>query len=209
MIEYPSIIGPSKAPKLPCMAFEKYDGSNIRVKYTAKNGFTIFGSRREFIDEKHPHLGQIIEVFNKTHAEELTKIFQKHYRDEKELTVFGEFHGPNSFAGLHVPDDIKTFTMFDVLLVKKGNSKFIPPREFVKTFSDKVETAEMLYDGNLNEEFITKVQNGYYTLGEGVVCKGHTSNGAYRGNVWMAKIKTFAYLQRLKDRYGDDWEKYT
>lgn len=208
MIEYPSIDGPAKAPRSLCTAFEKIDGSNIRVKYQHKQGFTIFGSRREYIDAKHPHLGQVIEVFNRTHAPTLTEIFKKEFPNEKEITVFGEFYGPNSIGGIHDIEDMKNFTMFDVMLVKKGINEFIKPSEFIKLFHGRVDIPRVVYIGNLNEEFIRDVQNGLYVLNEGVVCKGHVTSGAYRGKVWMTKIKTFDYLQKLKEHYGQEWEKY-
>lgn len=208
MLEYPSIPGSSKAPKEVCYAFEKLDGSNIRVKYTHKKGFHLFGSRHELIDASHPHLGQVIEVFNTTHAEKLTELFKEHFPHEKTIIAFGEFYGPNSFAGLHEPTDIKQFTLIDILLCQKGGqSKFVHPKDFVDNFQD-VAKAQLLYTGNLNDEFIKDVKTGKYPVVEGVVCKGFKPTGAYRGKIWMCKIKTDAYIARLKERFKADWEKY-
>lgn len=63
MIEYPSIINNIKAPREHCTAFEKYDGSNFRAKYTKKDGFHLFGSRHTLFDETHEHLGSAIPYF--------------------------------------------------------------------------------------------------------------------------------------------------
>lgn len=51
----------------------------------------------------------------------------------------------------------------------------------------------------MNQPFIDAVRHGQYELDEGVICKGLD---------WSAKIKTFDYLNRLKNKYGDEWEKY-
>mgnify|MGYP003348784253 CR=1 FL=1 len=44
---------------------------------------------------------------------------------------------------------------------------------------------------------------GKYNVKEGVVCKGQID-----GRVWMVKIKTDAYMHRLKEAFADDWESY-
>jgi len=93
MIEYPSIINSSKAPRGNCVAFVKYDGSNFRAKYTQKQGFNLFGSRRELIDESHKFLGESVTIFKKKYASTLTDFFKKdkELRNEREIIVFGEF----------------------------------------------------------------------------------------------------------------------
>ena len=45
---------------------------------------------------------------------------------------------------------------------------------------------------------------GKYNVGEGVVCKG----GSGGPDLWMAKIKTYAYMERLKQAFADRWEDY-
>ena len=66
----------------------------------------------------------------------------------------------------------------------------------------------VVYEGNLTDEFIASVRRNDFELDEGVICKGTQGKGSYRGKVWMAKIKTQAYLDRLKNRFGDEWSKY-
>ena len=68
---------------------------------------------------------------------------------------------------------------FDVLVGHK-NRAFIKPRDFIKVFSSLIPTSKVVYEGNLNEQFIQDVRNNIYNLKEGVVCKGLTTNGAYR-----------------------------
>lgn len=207
MIEYPEMMNSSKAPRKPCLAFKKYDGSNIRVKFTQKNGFCLFGSRHELLDETHPFLGEVVGVFNRDFKPILEPYFKREFPDAREAIVFGEFFGSQSFAGRHFPNDPKEFVMFDVLLGHK-NRKFINPREFMKRFSTMVKIPEVVYEGNLNDQFILDVRDGKIVTGEGVVCKGVETSGAYRGSIWMCKIKTNAYLQKLRDTFREDWNKY-
>lgn len=203
MIEYPSIIASSKAPRKPCIAFEKLDGSNIRVKYTAKRGFDLFGSRTQLMDASHPHLGEVVAIFNNNFAEPLTKIFRREFPNEREIVAHGEFFGKLSFAGQHVPDDPKKFVLFDVLVGNKDR-KFVMPREFIKLFGGIVEIPRVIYEGNLTDQLIKDVREGKYDVFEGVVCKGLERSGAFRGGVWMAKIKTQKYFDALKARYGEE-----
>lgn len=44
---------------------------------------------------------------------------------------------------------------------------------------------------------------GKYNLDEGMMCKGFDK----RQQQWMAKIKTKTYLDKLKTKYGEGWEK--
>ncbi len=203
MIEYPSIINSSKAPRKAMVAFEKYDGSNIRVKYTTKQGFSLFGSRHELIDRSNEFLGEAIDIFRNDFENILVSIFKKHFSTERELIVFGEFFGSQSFAGQHEDNDPKQIVLFDILVGHK-NRHFLLPTDFIRIFSNEVNTAKVIYQGNLTDGFITDVRKGVYQVNEGVVCKGLDRTGAFSGNVWMCKIKTYAYLNRLRERYGED-----
>lgn len=203
MKEYPSIINSSKAPRKSCVAFDKLDGSNIRVKYTAKRGFDLFGSRTQLIDHTHPHLGEVVALFMRDFAEPLAKIFRDKFPNEREHIVFGEFLGDKSFAGIHVPGDPKRFVMFDVLVGHK-NSKFMTPREFIKTFGDRVAIPRVVFEGNLSDQFIKDIREGKFDVFEGVLCKGNERSGAFAGGVWMCKIKTQKYLDMVRARYGEE-----
>jgi hypothetical protein len=204
MIEYPSIINSSKAPRKPCIAFDKLDGNNIRVKWTQKRGFHLFGSRTQLIDKTHETMGGVVDCFFKTHAEVMDKIIRREFPNEREVIAFGEYVGDKSFAGMHDPSDpTLRFVLFD-LFVGHKNPKFLTPQEFVKMFDQKVETPKVIYKGNLSDQLIKDVREGKYGVNEGVICKGTERSGAYRGNVWMAKIKTQAYLERVFARYGQE-----
>ena len=211
MIEYPSIINSSKAPRKQMIAFEKLDGSNIRVKYTSKKGFCLFGSRTQLIDETQPTLGGVVKYFNDNCKEPLEELFKKYYPKEQEMEVFGEYVGPNSFAGFHTdPLDKMKFFLFDIMLIRKGRNEFLSPQEFIKLTSklNYVETPRVVYEGSLSDDFIARVRADEFSTFEGVVCKGREKSGAYRGGVWMCKVKTNTYLQMLKDKKGADWYKF-
>jgi hypothetical protein len=47
------------------------------------------------------------------------------------------------------------------------------------------------------------VRRGKYGVKEGVVCKGGSGP-----DLWMVKTKTTAYLERLKQSFGERWEDY-
>jgi hypothetical protein len=212
VIEYPRIMASSKAPRKPMLAFEKLDGSNIRIKWTPKNSFCLFGSRECLLDATHPHLGGVVPLFNTTFKQELDELLRKNFAKEKEVVVCGEYWGPNSLAGIHVdPADQMHLTVFDLLVVKKSYNEFVLPQDFVKLMAPtKVPTARLVYEGTLGEEFIQRVRNNDFDqpLNEGVVCKGRERSGAFRGKVWMCKIKTNEYMGRLKERHGQDWGRF-
>jgi hypothetical protein len=212
VIEYPSIMASSKAPRKPMLAFEKLDGSNIRIKWTPKNSFCLFGSRECLLDATHPHLGGVVGLFGSTMELELDALLRRHFAKEKEVVVCGEYWGPSSFAGIHTdPPDQMHLTIFDLLVVKKSYNEFVLPQDFVKLMAGTtIPTPRFLRDGNLNEEFIQQVRENKFDppLNEGVVCKGRERSGAFRGKVWMCKVKTNEYMNRLQERDGQDWGRF-
>jgi hypothetical protein len=182
-------------------AFDKKDGSNIRAEWSKKNGWYKFGTRKCIIDNTDENFGEAIDIFMNKYSDDLAKIFtdNKNYRNSRKFTVFMEYFGPNSFAGQHVESDIKDVLLFDVVQFQKG---FIAPKQFVKDFGD-LGIPDIIYKGELTTEFIQDVKNNVYNLDEGVMCKGVRKT---KGNdvVWMAKIKTKDWLDKLKEDFGED-----
>ncbi len=195
MKQYLEIQGPNKAPRENCIAFYKYDGSNIRAEWTRKKGWFKYGSRKVLIDNTHP-LGDAINVFLNTYGDELEKIFRKDklFRNCQNVTVFSEYFGPNSFAGQHEEDDPKEVVLFDVSIHKKG---IMSPKDFIKIFGH-LKIPEIIYQGNFNESFIQDVKDGKYPVEEGIVAKGLLPHGKPPHNLWMAKIKTRKWIEKLK-----------
>lgn len=208
MIEYPSIINSSKAPRQACIAFDKLDGSNFRAKYTQSKGFSTFGTRTQLVDETTPYWNEMVKIFKSKYASSLEEVFKKSkdFRDFREIIVFGEFFGENSYAGLH-SDEPHDINFFDVLVGHKQR-KFLNPKKFIEFSKDLIPTPKVVYEGNLNDEFIQRVRSDEFGLKEGVICKGIIPSGAFVGGVWMCKIKTEKYLQSLKNKFGEGWKKY-
>jgi len=198
MKQYPSIPSWKEGAilGLPIIAFEKLDGSNIRAEWSKKKGWYKFGSRHQMIDTSHPELGEAIPLFLDKYGDNLARIFMKDklYREAKSIIVYFEFFGPNSFAGLHDPNDNKDVILFDVNPIPKN---FVLPRQLLKDFHD-VELPRVVYEGNLNVSFRDAVISGEYEVAEGVVCKGEHQKKPYR-----VKIKTQAWLDRVKALYGE------
>ena len=191
MLQYPSILGGKHAPVgKPCIAFYKYDGSNLRWEWSPKKGWNKFGTRTQLFDGTNPTFAQAIPLFTRL-GEDIVELVLKEHRKIERITAFTEFFGANSFAGNHVDAEPKELKLIDVFLFKKG---FIKPRQFVKMFGHLPEAPQVIYDGKLNWQFIDDVRASKYPVDEGVVCKGDD---------YMVKIKTHAYFDKLYKRYPE------
>jgi hypothetical protein len=115
-------------------------------------------------------------------------IFMETMADQIEKTIRDEVKG------------IQDFTVY---------TEFFVPRQMIKLFGNQPWHAADLYHGNFNQDLIYEVRgtgmlNGE-PLNEGLVCKGLDPSG----QVWMAKIKTEKYIQRLKSSLGVGWEAFS
>ena len=185
------------------IAFDKLDGQNIRCEWSKNKGWYKFGTRTSMFDESNEQFGKAIPLFREKYSEGLEEIFRKNknYRNTKNFVVFCEYVGENSFAGRHVIEDEKDIILFDVAPGDYTNNSFIEPKEFVKEFRN-LGIPKIIYQGPLTEDFINSVRENKYNLKEGVMCKGVNPGGARE--VWIVKIKTNAWLQRLKTEFGDE-----
>ncbi len=209
---YPKIPGSKNCPNSRCIAFEKYDGTNLHWVWDRDFGWHSFGTRRDEFDFSDPgrarfrsaqdQLHESVALFLDVLAAPLERVFhdQERYRTTATVRVFTEFFGPNSFAGLHKTDDPKQLVLFDVSL---GDFGIIGPGQFVLDFG-KLPIAKVVYQGRLTGKFADDVRKGRYPVSEGVVCKG----GQGGADLWMAKIKTDAYMQKLKTAFAERWEDY-
>lgn len=198
MKQYPSVS--REIVNGPMYAFGKYDGSNIRCEWDRKAGLHKFGSRKVLLGTDHPYLGKAEAIILAKYGDTLARIFAKERFEF--VTCFFEFYGSSSFAGLHNPEDPDlTATLIDIDVYKKGMPL---ARDFLKLFEGKVEIPPMLYMGNPNAEFIESVRKG--TLEgmpfEGVVCKGAPLKKGYQP--YMFKVKSEAWIEKVKGLYGDD-----
>jgi len=209
---YPKIPGSKDCPDGRCVAFEKLDGTNLHWDWDRDLGWHAFGTRRDVFNltpdglaqftATHAHLHEAPDVFRATLAAGLDAVFrsQPFYVPFQMITVFKEFLGPNSFAGLHKADDPKQTVLLDVRAEGYG---FVAPERFVEDFGH-LPTPRVVYRGKLTGKFADEVRTGRHSVSEGVVCKGGTGGG----DVWMVKIKTNAYLECLKQAFADRWEEY-
>ena len=197
MLQYPSIVGSAKAPLgKPCIAFIKYDGSNLRWEWSPKKGWNKFGTRRQMFDAGTPLYNQAIPLFMDSIADELVYRTKQIVKNPERITAFTEFFGPSSFAGSHEHDEAKELRLFDVFLFKKG---FVPPKQFVNVYGDMDCAAEVVYEGNLNRQFVMDVRKGLYPGFEGVIAKGQD---------FSVKIKTDQFFEKLRNQFADKWEEY-
>ena len=193
-------------------AFDKLDGSNIRVEWDQKqskkglnNGFNKFGTRKQIIGPGDEQWGEAIEIFMNKYSEGLDKIFRdnKQYRNAKKITPFLEFFGENSFAGWHDPEEKGNMqlTLFDVDVYQKS---FVKPKDFVKQFQH-LGIPEIIFQGQYNNTLVEDVKNNVFGLKEGVVVKGISlTKRKNTENVVMIKIKTNEWLQKVKGLYGQE-----
>jgi hypothetical protein len=194
---------------LPVIAFDKLDGSNLRFEYSHKRGFYKFGTRKQMIDETS-EFGFAIDLFLKKYSEPLTRIFKsKEYRNVLSFVCYAELVGTKSAFGQHnFGNDKFDIVLFDVDQYKKG---FVPPKEFVKNFSE-VGIPRIVYEGNLNKEFIERVKQNEFDLTEGVICKGQTLTRKGRPELYYCKIKTNDWFERLRMKdilyYNKEFNEY-
>ena len=188
---------------LPIIAFEKLDGSNIRAEYSQKRGFYKFGTRNWMIDRNSTPFGFAIDLFLNKYEKPLTEIFKsKTYRNTLSFVCFAELYGEKSEFGQHEFDnDSFDITLFDISEYKKG---LIPPRQFINDFR-QIGIPKIIYDGNLNSNFVVEVKTNVYDLKEGVVCKGQTLRKPPH-NLYYCKIKTNEWFERLRARNSKQYE---
>ena len=122
MKEYPSIDRVVRNEVI--YAFDKLDGQNLRVEWNKKQKFHKYGSRRQLISkaqgrkEDGPYRwSEAIDRVHVKYEKELHDIFVK-ARFQKAVAFF-EFHGPSSFAGRHVDEELDV-TLIDVRVHQKG-----------------------------------------------------------------------------------------
>lgn len=198
MKTYPEIPGPSKSPKLPCIVFDKLDGSNLRFEWSKKRGWYKFGTRARMFDHTDPEYGRAIPVFLNRYGDSLPKVItdNKDYRGIDSFIAYGEFFGPSSFAGWHDFTEQQEVVLFDVNLNKKG---FVLPRAFVNDFGH-LKIPKVIYEGNFGDQFVKDVKDGKYDVVEGVVAKGVIPKKNPQHGLWMSKVKTKAWLAELRHR---------
>ena len=206
-LAYPKIPDTLHCPLKQCIAFEKIDGTNIHWVWTPQNGFESFGTRRDrytYTDASliefhkyHYGLDGLNEAFQKIEPS-LNDFLIKQYYAAKEVIIFTELYGPNSFAGKHKPQDKKQLFLFDVQV----DGVMLPPEEFIQLF-EPFGIPKVVFKGKFSGQLYADVRSGTYKVKEGVVVKGIVNN-----EIYMAKIKTSAYARELREKFKGDWKNY-
>jgi hypothetical protein len=207
-LAYPKIPDALNCPLKQCVAFEKLDGTNVHFVWWRDHCFVGYGTRRDRFDLTSP---DGIRQFEKAHPElkgidllwdqdcRMEEYLLRHPKyGQSDMIVFTEYHGPNSFAGSHKPKDKMQLTIIDVMV----DDKMLPPEELLEDFKD-FNLPRVIFKGKFSGQLFVDVRNGKYDVKEGVVVKGVVD-----GKVHMAKIKTQAYLDKLKEHFGDKWKEY-
>ena len=145
MKSYPTISTKIKPTQI--YAFDKIDGSNLRVEWSDKQGFYKFGSRNRRIDENTHMLGESVNLMMDNFANDLAARFFKNRWNR--TVAFFEFHGENSFCGSHEDEEHK-LTLIDVNVYKRG---ILEPAQFVGEFGE-LEIPKVLHWGMITEELI-------------------------------------------------------
>lgn len=194
MLEYSSISG--HIVNIPIKAYPKYDGINVRVKWTKKKKFVNFGARHTLIEETTPIFGKSVTLWKSKYEKRITDILSKKNIDQ--CVLFGEYFGCNSFAGYLDPNDSYDLIIFDCAI----NDKIITQKELLKLLKG-VEISPILYEGNPSDPFrekVSKMELESQTF-EGVVCKGDYDN---RNKPVMFKVKSKAWYKKLKEQCKGD-----
>lgn len=179
----------------------KYDGQNFRAEWNNKKGFYKFGSRTQLVD-KSSSFSEAIDLVISKYSESIKCVFDKN--KWKDGILFFEYFGPNSFAGKHLESDIKDVVLFDVNPFKQG---ILMPDEFYDKFA-QVKIVPCLYKGQLTRDIVNQIQNSKFNgmTFEGVVVKAIPDNNTKMPV--MFKIKSNAWLEKLKQYCGDNKELY-
>jgi len=202
MKDYPSIpqsIG-QKFREMPhAFVFDKLDGSSMRAEWTLKQGWWKFGKRQGLVDDSNQALTEAPGLFLQQMGEPLERVAVEH--KWRHLIVFFEFWGDQSFAGRHIDGDVRHLTLFDADRDKKG---IISPKEFRELFEGKVDTARFLGNYNWTRGFVERIYQGDL---EGITFEGVVGKVGERHKLIRAKAKTQAWLNKVKELYGEDAEK--
>lgn len=174
--------------------FDKLDGNNLRFEFSRKRGWHKFGSRRQMIDEAHEQFGEPVRVFLDQLGDPIIKTFKKKVPDR--LTVFCEWWGPNSLAGMHQPGDDMHLTLFEVTI-----GGWMKPKQFRKQFEDVVPTPTHLGQHNWTRGFVERVKSGEI---EGITFEGVVGKTVDGPRLLMGKAKTDAWINAIRELYSPE-----
>lgn len=199
------------------IAENKIDGQNFVARYNARTKeFIAFGSKKMIVDETHEQFGNCVKIFKEKYEEIIKNIIKENSKKKgvfnsiDEIHFYFEYSGENSFCGFHQEGDEMTLTLIDVFLKKKG---YLEPKTFYELFDNTgIKLPEIIYKGSLTQEFIQSINENdwtkpdclYPTVKEGLVCKRTTMLKGQR--LPMVKVKTNWWINKLKEKYPNNWK---
>lgn len=198
MITYPSISREVSYGR-DWLVYDKLDGQNIRAEWFKKRGFWKFGSRKVLAVLPR----DCFDLINEQEAA-IAAVFKK-FRVQKAVCFF-EYYGDNSFAGMHQQGDQMKVALLDIYLIDR--KQWLDPRELEKAFRGKVPMPELLFRGNFNKADEAAVRAGCFrgVTFEGVVCKAPPASKGHGAIPSMFKVKSQAWVDRVRAWYGDKAE---
>lgn len=179
--------------------FDKIDGSLIRVEWTHKAGFNKFGRKDGLLDDSNPFLPQARPLFER--FEEPVARLLKDMRAQK-ATVFLEFFGEHSFAGVH-EDEPHELRVVDLAIHPHGYVNPLVLHQFCCDLPAN-SAAATIHHGLVNQFYIEQV---WHSDIPGMTFEGVVFKRNERYQRIMFKQKSDAWKQKLRDRYkGDERE---
>lgn len=198
------------------IAENKLDGQNFCAQFNNKSKtFIAFGSKKLVVDETNEQFGRAVSYFKENYEDILIEIIKENSKKDmpfykaEEIHFYFEYYGEKSFAGVHDVDDTLKLALIDVFVKKKG---YLEPNIFYQLFDNKgIILPEIIYKGILTNDFISSINNNdwttptckYPSVKEGVVCKKTTLMKGQR--LPMVKVKTNWWLNKLKEKYPNNW----
>lgn len=185
---------------LPYWIFDKIDGSNLRAEFSSKRGFYKFGSRTQLLTPDQEALWPAAARIESLEAQVRPVI--ERLRAPR-VVCFFEWAGPNSFAGSHTdPAQAMELFLLDVDVYQKG--RLAPEQVLALANEAGIATPALLHKGRIDADFLDLVRKGLVDgMGqEGIVGKGPVLRSV--GGPCMFKHKRESWLERLKQRCGDD-----
>lgn len=180
MLHYPKMPGVGKLPDGRCIAFEKYDGANLHWDWDRDFGWHAFGTRRDEFNLTPDGIGKF--VAKHAQLEGAAEVFEATLADGIECVL-------RDNAAYQGYQSVKAF------------AEFLGADSFAGLHKSEDAKRLILFDvwaegyGFIGpRQFVTDF--GHLPSAR-VVCKGGT-------DVWMAKIKTYTYRDKLKRAFADD-----
>ncbi len=202
VLDYPSIALSTgqKFREFEAHVFDKLDGRQIRVQWSKKKGWHLYGSKTRLFDASDKEYARAIPLFEHGLAEPLAKVAV----DNKWPTCVAvcEYWSNKSLGGLLLPDDEMKVSLID-LGTKDG---FVDPKEYVRMlFKLYIPAATYLGPYKWTRGFVEDVWQGQWAHADFVTFEGVVGkSSSRRDGLIMAKAKQRIWVDRIRASYAPD-----